>query len=347
MCNLIFADNLSVLQERIPAYSSIVVISHENIINLHGKTLQEDLNKPLHTITVPSGEQYKTLETAAFCWSKMHAKGIDRNSLVIGLGGGVITDLAGYVAGCYMRGIDVIHIPTSLLGMVDAAIGGKSAVNLPQGKNLVGLFYHPKVVLINQSYLRTLPQREFCAGLAEIIKYGIIQDPILLKYLENNISNIINRDQTCLKHIIQRSANIKTHIVSQDEKEKNLRAILNWGHTFAHALESATHYNTYLHGEAVAIGMSCAAHVSHVLGYVEKEFIEYQDFVCRKANLPTTLPDISIDSLIQLMLKDKKTIANKISLILAKQIGHVFKAQDIQIEVIQGALESKRAWDNN
>lgn len=326
-------------------YSSCIIISDEHVYSLYGTQLKSELeaqNLPVYTLILPASEQTKTLSTASYCWEKMHALGLDRHSLVIGLGGGMITDLAGYVAGCYMRGVDVVYIPTSLIGMVDAALGGKSGVNLAQGKNLVGLFHHPKFVLISPNFLKTLPSRDLRSGLAEVIKYGVIADAELFATLEREMPNLLMCNPTILQTIIHRSCAIKAEIVNADERDSGRRAILNWGHTFAHAIETATKYAAYSHGEAVAIGMSCAAYVSHLLGYVDLQFVHRQDTLCEQAGLPTDLPNIPLHQLIAHMRGDKKAISKKISLILAKGIGNVFKTDGVDEAIIIKALELKQ-----
>lgn len=328
------------------SYSKCVIISDENIYALHGPQLISCLQKqqlPVEVILVPRGESAKTLQCANYCWSKMFDLGVDRHSLVIGLGGGAITDLAGYIAGCYMRGIDLLHIPTTLLGMVDAAIGGKTGVNLADGKNLIGLIYHPKWVIISPHYLYTLPHREFCAGLAEVIKYGVIRDAFFFEFLENNIQGILKKSPELLHSIIIRCCEIKVSIVQQDERERDLRAILNWGHTVGHALEAATHYVNYLHGEAIAIGMSCAAYISHASGFASQDFVRRQDELLQQAGLSINLPPFkpSIDQLLSLMANDKKAISGRINLIIAKQVGEVFKLENVEATLIRQALHTK------
>lgn len=325
------------------SYSSCAILSSQNIFSLYGQELCRHIPNqlPNYPIFVPSGEDAKTLQSASQCWEKMHANGLDRKSLIICLGGGTITDLGGYVAGSYMRGIDLLHVPTSLMGMVDAAIGGKCAVNLPSGKNLVGLFYQPKLIVFSPHYLKTLSDREMISGLAEVIKYGVIQDPQLFSFLETHMAAILKRDSDVLQQIIETSYRIKSNIVVQDEREGGLRAILNWGHTFAHALEAMTNYSQYSHGEAVSIGMNCAASVSHALGIVDKEFVERQRNLCLLAGLPIGLPNrLDIESFIQRMKGDKKSVGNKITLILAKGFGKVEKVHDVDPELIRKTLLS-------
>lgn len=324
-------------------YSACAIISHPQIFSLYGKSVEQILQKkgiPVSTLLIPSGESYKALDQVNYCWDEMFKAGLDRKSFVIGLGGGVITDLAGFTAACYMRGIDHFFIPTTLLGMVDASIGGKNGVNLPAGKNLIGTICHPRLVLIVPEFLASLPDRELRSGLAEVIKAGVIWDAELFEILEHQMPGILSKEYEKIKTIIARACKIKAEVIRIDEKEQNLRSILNYGHTFAHAIETATEYNKFTHGEAVSIGMHCAACVSRHLGYVDNEFLRRQDALCQAAGLPTAIPkDISLKTLIGLMQKDKKAISGKITLIVPRKIGKVDKISDIDPKVITEALE--------
>lgn len=325
-------------------YTSAVVISDDIVYPLYGERVAKQLSSltnSIHPIIVPNGEPTKTLETAKSCWTQMHALGVDRKSLLISLGGGVISDLAGFVASCYMRGTDVIHIPTTLMGMVDAAIGGKTAVNLPQGKNLIGTIHHPKMIFIDPGLVSSLDLRQVRAGIAEVIKYGLIWDPELFNYLEENLEQIIALQPEKIATIISRSCMIKTAIVQKDEKDLGIRAILNYGHTFSHAIETATEYQSYLHGEALAIGMSCAAHLSAELGYVDDNFINRQDQLIHRAGLKTQLPHIDLDKLISLMAADKKANAGALSCIVCLRIGKAAKINDIPRQLIKNVFKRK------
>jgi len=330
------------LKKHHPPKGKIVLISDNRVFPLHGETLLESVRQAgfqIEPIILPAGESSKRLSSAEQCWNKMHSFGLDRTSLVIGLGGGVITDLTGFVASCYMRGIANILIPTTLMGMIDAAIGGKTAVNLESGKNLVGTFYQPKKVLIVPFYLDTLPPREFHSGLAEVIKSAVLWDNQFFQYLEENLERILKEGPKAMDYLIEHTVAIKVCIVQQDEKEKGVRAFLNWGHTFAHALETITQYKIYLHGEAVSIGMCCGAFVSQEFGLVDHEFIQRQEKLLSLAQLPIRLPnDIAIDQLIDLMEGDKKSVGGKINLILARKIGQVDKFDNVKKATIKKAL---------
>lgn len=348
--NSSFLELKSFLSQRKP-YSHAVIISDTNVHPLYSASLIEHLQAlkmPMITpILLKPGESSKTLDTAQQCWQKMHQAGVDRQSLVIGLGGGVITDLSGYVAACYMRGLDVIYIPTTLMGMVDASIGGKNGVNLTTGKNIVGTFHHPQLVLISPSCLKTLPEREVRAGLAEVVKYGIIKDPDLFERLEKEAAGSLLEDSTMLEEVIRRCSNIKMNIVREDEKEKKgLRVILNLGHTFAHALEAATHYNVYSHGEAVSVGLISAFYTSHCLGLINQALIMRLHRILSQLKLPITLPDqLSAETLIHHMSGDKKTIDGKINLILVEKIGQVKQYFDVNPQLILKALKKQKSLE--
>lgn len=330
-------------------YSSCTLIADATVYELYGEEVLSQLNTlgiPVYCIKIAAGEVSKNLQTAGECWSSLIQCGLDRRSLIVSLGGGATTDLAGFVASGYMRGIDVVHIPTTLLAMVDAAIGGKTAINLAEGKNLVGTFHPPKKVLILPHFLATLNDREYRSGLAEIIKSAVIKDELFFVFLEERMAEILNRNPNVLKTILEESSAIKAKIVSEDEQEHDVRAVLNYGHTFGHAIETATKYKRYCHGEAVSIGMSCAAHIGKALGYVDDVFIKRQDAICQAAGLPTALPvDISTQALISLMQRDKKVVFGKINLIVPEKIGKVIRVREVIERVIAKALEEKRLQD--
>lgn len=327
--------------------SSIVVLSDTTVFSLYGDPLLEFLKsfgiKSLVSIVLDPGEISKNLETVKTCWEEMYREGIDRHSLVIGFGGGAVTDIAGFVASCYMRGLDVVYIPTTLMGMVDAAWGGKNGINLQGGKNIVGSILQPELVLVEPSYLQSLPEREFVSGLAEIVKYGIIADPTLFERLEETGPDLLTRNSEIMLEIIQKCCNLKNEIVQKDEKDKGLRAILNLGHTFAHAIEAATNFSIYLHGEAVAIGLSCAFYLSFILGMAEENLIFRLHDLLKKLNLPTALPDIPPpENLIEFMYRDKKTVHGQINLIAVEKIGSVKQLFNVEPELILKALIKKQ-----
>jgi 3-dehydroquinate synthase len=328
-------------------YSRCFLIIDQNVYTRYGEAflqqLQQKINCLVSYFVVKSGEAVKNLETAGECWQKMHSFQMDRAGLLISMGGGVVTDLSGFAASCYMRGIELVHVPTTLLAMVDASIGGKTGVNLPSGKNLVGTFCQPRRVFIDPLYLNSLSRKEFSSGLAEIIKCGVIEDPSLFAYLETQMDRIMALDPKALQHILHASCAIKAKIVAKDEKENNLRALLNYGHTFGHALETATHYRQYLHGEAVSIGMCCAAEMSFRLGFVDAEFVKRQESLCIQAGLPTELPSsVTSNELFKLMRFDKKTVSGKIHFILPTGIGTARVISDIDERLIESVLDARR-----
>lgn len=330
---IIFTNNSSSISSLCSSYSKKVLITDSSVHSSLDKeiiSLENSFSDSLITCVIPSGESHKSLQTAQHCWEKMAHFGIDRQSCVIGVGGGMVTDLAGFVAACYMRGIDLILAPTTLLSMVDASYGGKTGINLGGGKNLIGSMHFSKFTLINPLFLNSLPDREYRSGLAEVIKYGVIRDPDLFSYIEKHHKEILRKKKEPLQKIIERSLEIKKEVIIEETETKGIRDILNWGHTFGHAIEAATHYQTYLHGEAIAIGMNLAAQMSVILGYANQDLCLRQNSLIKEVGLPLSLPsNLSVSHLIPFMLKDKKGINGKISLILAKEIGKVLRVDNI------------------
>jgi 3-dehydroquinate synthase len=327
-------------------YSSALLITERQVNAFYGdliKSKLESLNIPCHLIIIEQGESTKTLDTAKDCWHQMHRLQLDRRSLLLTLGGGMISDLGGFVAACYMRGIDCIHLPTTLLSMVDAAIGGKSAVNLPSGKNLIGAYHFPQLVLSDTNTLLTLPKREFWSGMAEIIKYGVIVGDYFFEWLEKNMSDF-HQESELLEELIYRSCEIKGSIIIQDAREvSSIRATLNWGHTFGHALETVTGYQRFLHGEAISIGMCCAARASCELGLVKNDFVQRIEQLCRLAHLPIHMPaDVSSAQLLDAMRRDKKSDRGAIALVVSEGIGKVFLRKNIEEALILKVLESSK-----
>lgn len=333
------------LQKNKEAYSSCVLISSDFIYAKFGKEVRIIFEKHFSLITpllLPEGEDAKNLGSVASILEKMHAQGHDRETLVVALGGGSVTDTAGFIASCYMRGVDTLYIPTTLLAMVDASIGGKTGVNLPSGKNIVGAFHHPRLVVISPHFLNTLPERQFSSGLAEVIKAAMVWDSDFVDFLINFMPKILARDKEKVTAAISRACKVKAEIIKIDEKEKNTRFILNYGHTFAHALETVTQYKLFTHGEAVSIGMSLASHVSYELGFVSQEFIEAQDALLLAAKLPINLPkEIRSRELLHQMSFDKKAIKGKIILVLPRKIGKVEKIVGVDPLLIGKVIEKK------
>jgi 3-dehydroquinate synthase len=272
-------------------------------------------------------------------WERMLDEGADRKTTVVAIGGGVIGDLAGFIAATFARGLAFVQVPTTLLAQVDSSVGGKVGINLPGAKNMVGAFWQPRGVLIDVRTLSTLPDREFRAGLAEVVKYGVIQDAEFFEYLERHVEAINQRDTAVLTHIVHRCCRLKADVVEQDECElTGLRAILNYGHTFGHAFEAATGYETMLHGEGVAIGMLCASRLAERMGRVDAAFTKRQYDLLTAFGLPTAVPEVSHEELIELMYHDKKVERGKLRFVLPSQLGHVEVVRGVETDDILMAL---------
>lgn len=274
-------------------------------------------------LMVEAGESSKSLAVAEKIYTKAIEMGLDRKSAIFALGGGVVGDLAGFIAATYMRGIAFIQLPTSLLAQVDSSVGGKVAVNHALGKNMIGAFYQPKAVFMDLAMLNSLPKREIYTGLAEIIKYGIIYDQEFFSYLEENAEAIMRLEIETIVHIIARSCEIKAAVVSQDEKESGLRIILNFGHTLAHAIESETGYAKYNHGEAVAIGMLGAAQISQKMGLIDEDKVKKVKTLIRKFHLPLKAAGCTVEKMFEIIFHDKKTVNGNVQWVLMNAIGAV------------------------
>jgi 3-dehydroquinate synthase len=326
-----------------PFYQNIAIISDDHVFHLYGEKLKKELRplvSQLVTYLFPPGEISKTLETVSRGWQKLIDAKFDRKSLIITLGGGVVSDIGGFIAATYMRGIDVVHIPTSLEGMVDGAFGGKNGFNWENKKNLIGTFHLPKKVFLDLAFLSTLSDRDFKAGLAEVIKYGVIGDPPLFEYLENYTEQILKKEAPFCKILIEKSCQVKHHITTQDIYDHDIRAHLNYGHTFGHAIETM-HPSLFRHGEAVAMGMSCAAHLGVCLGTTKKAFVKRQDALCEKLGLSIALPSMPRDLLIDLMKQDKKSVGSQLSFIIPHDVGKVSRMDNVSDETVAKALENK------
>jgi 3-dehydroquinate synthase len=287
---------------------------------------------------LPDGEQHKTLQTAGWVFDALIAKKMNRDAAVLALGGGVIGDIAGFAAACYQRGIGYVQLPTTLLAQVDSSVGGKTGVNHSGGKNLIGAFYQPLGVITDIDTLATLPDRELRAGLAEVIKYGCVWDPLLFDWLDHNIAKLLARDVDALTYAIGRSCEIKATVVARDEREQNLRAILNFGHTFGHAIEAATAYETYLHGEAVGLGMLIAANLSHRLGLIDVAIRDRVREALRKTGLPIEPPRVGAAKILELMQMDKKVLAGSVRLVLLEKLGRAIVTSDYAQAALDATL---------
>lgn len=274
-------------------------------------------------IEIPDGEEFKSLKWAEKIFDKLVSFEIDRQTPLVALGGGVVGDITGFAAASYLRGIPYVQVPTTLLAQVDSSVGGKTAVNHRKGKNLIGAFYQPRFVFIDVDTLKTLEKRELRAGLSEVIKYGVIKDTGLFEYLEKNMESLLSYDEKALTHIIKRSCEIKAEVVEADERESGLRAILNFGHTFGHAVEALTKYKKFKHGEAVAIGMIWAANLSNRLGLCSLDVVERIDGLIKKTGLPGDAPAYSAEEYIRAMKLDKKVIGGDLRFVLTEAIGKV------------------------
>jgi 3-dehydroquinate synthase len=300
------------------------IVTNPNIAALYGDIVTESLLKSgfqVVLIEVKDGEEFKTSTTLNCIYDKLIDAGLDRNSFIVALGGGVVGDMAGFAAATYLRGIHFVQVPTSLLSQVDSSVGGKTAIDHPRGKNLIGAFYQPSLVLIDVDTLKTLPVREFRAGLAEVVKYGIILDSDFFKFLENNLNNILSMDKDSLVYVIQRCCQLKAQIVEQDEKESGLRAVLNYGHTLGHALETSAGYGVMVHGEAVAIGMVLAARISFSYGHCSSEDVSRITGLLNGFQLQLPPPEVEIDLLKNALETDKKSRSGVISFICNCGIG--------------------------
>jgi 3-dehydroquinate synthase len=300
----------------------LMIVTNTTVALLYLAALRAALSdRNVAECILPDGEQHKTLQTAGWVFDALVGRKLNRDATVLALGGGVVGDIAGFVAACYQRGIGYVQIPTTLLAQVDSSVGGKTGVNHSGGKNLIGAFYQPRAVLADTDTLATLPDRELRAGLAEVIKYGCVWDPLLFDWLDLNMGKLLARDADALTYAIARSCEIKATVVGHDEREQSLRAILNFGHTFGHAIEAATAYETYLHGEAVALGMLMAADLSCRLGLIDAPVKQRVQALLARAGLPTEAPKIGAARALELMRMDKKVLAGTVRLVLLEKLG--------------------------
>ena len=332
------SDNLPTVGELVAGLEDVthaILITDSNVRELYGETARKSLssaNLQVDIMTVPAGESSKSTGIAEELWKQLLSLGADRKSVIVALGGGVVGDLAGFVAATYGRGIRFVQIPTTLLATVDSSVGGKVGINLPGAKNMVGAFWQPQSVLIDVNVLQSLPARDYHAGLAEVVKYGVIQDEGFFSRLENNVGLILDRDPEFMRDVIARCCELKAYVVENDERETTgLRAILNYGHTFCHAIEACTGYGTYMHGEAVAIGMLCASRLAESLNRITAEDTARQRDLLEQLTLPIDLPaDFEREPMVEAMKKDKKAEHGKIRFILPSRIGHVELVDDVE-----------------
>jgi len=319
----------------------VCIVTNETVAPLYLDRLKSILTDfQVQAVVLPDGEKYKTLETVGQIYDSLLAQNFSRSSTLIALGGGVIGDMTGFAAATYQRGVNYVQIPTTLLAQVDSSVGGKTGVNRPMGKNMVGAFYQPKCVLADIATLDTLAVRELRAGLAEVIKYGLINNADFYSWIEQNLALLLSRDGNALKHAILISCAEKARIVASDEREEGIRAILNFGHTFGHAIETATGYSEWLHGEAVATGMVMAADLSWRLGLLRKDEARKIKKYIAAYGLPVTPPYIDVATFLNLMGKDKKAEQGKIKFILLEAIGKARIEANIASDLLNTTLSA-------
>jgi 3-dehydroquinate synthase len=332
-------DDAALLARHVVAHD-VLVVTNTTVGPLYADRLCRALaGKRVQTVTLPDGEQYKTQAVLGQVFDALVAARLNRDGCVVALGGGVVGDMAGFAAACYQRGIDFVQVPTTLLAQVDSAVGGKTGINHPGGKNLIGAFHQPRAVLADLATLRTLPPRELRAGLAEVIKYGLVHDAAFLDWIEADLEALLALDPGSLAYAVRRSCEIKARIVAADEREHGQRALLNLGHTFGHAIETAEGYGEWLHGEAVAVGMLLAADLSQRLGLLQDADLERVRALLRRAGLPLAAPRIGAGRALQLMGMDKKVLQGRIRLVLLRQIGTGFVTGDYPAEALQTTLQ--------
>lgn len=309
----------------VPRSAQALIVTNTTVEPLYAGRLHRAIaarHAQVHVVALPDGEAHKNWETLNRIFDELLAKACDRKTVLYALGGGVVGDMTGFAAACYMRGVPFVQVPTTLLAQVDSSVGGKTAINHPQGKNMIGAFYQPRLVVCDLDTLATLPPREFSAGLAEVIKYGPIADMAFFAWIEENVHRLIAREPKPLAYAVRRSCEIKAQVVGQDERESGLRAILNFGHTFGHAIEAGLGYGEWLHGEAVGCGMTMAAQLSQRLGLVDAAFVDRLAALLAKAGLPTRAPALGVDRFVDLMRVDKKSEAGEIKFVLIDPPGH-------------------------
>ncbi len=323
------------------AQKRVMVVTNTTVAPLYLARLTatlEGAGVAVANVVLPDGEVYKNWETLNLVFDALLAGRAERKTTLIALGGGVIGDMTGFAAACYQRGVPFVQIPTTLLSQVDSSVGGKTGINHPLGKNMIGAFYQPKVVLADTDTLKTLPARELSAGLAEVIKYGLIRDAGFLAWLEANMAKLRALDPAAISHAIHRSCAIKAQVVAEDEREGGLRAILNLGHTFGHAIESGMGYGNWLHGEAVAAGMVLAAAASQRLGWLGEADVARTRAIVRAAGLPDAAPELSFETWLEYMGHDKKVEGGRLRFVLLKKLGEAVITGDVPEAVLREIL---------
>jgi 3-dehydroquinate synthase len=324
------------------AASQVLIVSNEVVAPLYLARLRASLaDRETAICVLPDGEQHKTLATFSTIIDRLVEYRFHRDCCIVALGGGVVGDVAGFAAASYQRGVDLVQVPTTLLAQVDSSVGGKTAVNHPRAKNMIGAFYQPRAVIADTDTLATLPPRELGAGLAEIVKYGLIADAKLFAWIEDHIEALLVLDRQALETAIKRSCEIKAKIVAEDEREHGRRALLNFGHTFGHALEAIGHYERWLHGEAVAIGMQMAANVSVALGWLARKEHERIARLLAKARLPHAAPSVAAEDVLEHMQMDKKIVRSGLKLVLLRGVGDAVLASAPERSLLREAIAAQ------
>ncbi|WP_041524201.1 3-dehydroquinate synthase [Gilvimarinus agarilyticus] len=328
------------------AGKQVCIVTNDTVAKLYLAGLEQalsDASREVHSVVLPDGEQYKNLETLNLIFDELLQQRFNRSVTLIALGGGVIGDMTGFAAACYQRGVNFIQIPTTLLSMVDSSVGGKTGVNHPLGKNMIGAFYQPQAVVADVAVLKTLPPRELAAGVAEVIKYGLICDYEFFEWLEANIARVMAGDVDALAYCIERSCQNKAQVVAQDEREGGIRAILNLGHTFGHAIETAQGYGAWLHGEAVGAGMVMALDLSQRMGLISQADLSRAVTLIKRANLPVVAPaDMTETQFFELMSVDKKVQDGRLRLVLLNSLGEAFVTSDIDRSLLSQTIGACR-----
>jgi 3-dehydroquinate synthase len=328
---------------RLKVGARAAVLSVPPVTRLHGKAVSEGLEDAGFAVTaveLPDGEAAKTLAVAERCWSALLDAGLDRTSIIVALGGGSVGDLAGFVAATYMRGMNFVQAPTTVLAQVDASIGGKTAINHPRAKNLVGAFYQPRLVLADPTTLATLPEREYRSGLAEIVKHGIVLDAGYFDEVEASVEALLRRDAATLERIVAGSCRLKANVVERDERESELRHVLNYGHTIGHALEAVTGYTRWAHGEAVALGIIAEGRLAERLRLAAPACVERQERLLSAVGLPVRAAGIESEAVIKAITRDKKARDGRVPFVLAPTIGSFRLVYDVPVDEVRAALTS-------
>ncbi|MFZ2301392.1 MAG: 3-dehydroquinate synthase [Gallionella sp.] len=340
-------DQAKLLQPALPR-KRVAIVTNTTVAPLYLEKLQralQSIGTSSTPIILPDGEEYKNSATLNLIYDALLANRCERTTPLVALGGGVIGDMTGYAAATYLRGVPFIQIPTTLLAQVDSSVGGKTGINHPLGKNMIGAFYQPQLVLADTATLETLPDNELAAGIAEVIKYGLIRDPTFFEWLEQNMGKLLARDTEALQYAIARSCRNKAEIVAADERESGERALLNLGHTFGHAIESGMGYGNWLHGEGVAAGTVMAADLSQRLGWIGAQEVARTRRLFECAGLPTVAPDLGVEKYLELMGLDKKVESGKIRFVLLKAIGHAVVSADVPEELLRQTLTASIKHD--